>query len=380
MTLQEAEVVLSTIRWVADELVLAWKNATFSAYPALWLRDNDPAHRDARTGQRLISVTDLPLEPRIAAAEQAPAGHITVRWDDGKTSVYSLAWFRAVDRERRLHTRPTRMPWLGQAATNFAWCSYSEWVSQASMREQWLYRAGRDGLAFLRDVPLRDQAVLAVAAQIGYVRETNYGRVFDVRPVAEANNLAYTSLGLRVHTDNPYRDPVPGFQLLHCLAAAGEGGESLFVDGLAVAEKLRVRNPEAFAILSQTHVRYRFEDREVDLCTERTMIQVNSVGEFQSICYNDRSIAPLPLNGPLLKRYYAAYRELAILLEEGKRAVSYRLRPGDLVLMDNTRILHGRTAFPITAPGTARHLQGCYLDADGLYSTLAVLARNEVTE
>jgi hypothetical protein len=52
MTMKEAQVEPGTICWVADELILAWKNATFSAHQFIRLRDNDSLHRVARTGQR----------------------------------------------------------------------------------------------------------------------------------------------------------------------------------------------------------------------------------------------------------------------------------------------------------------------------------------
>ena len=45
------------------------------------------------------------------------------------------------------------------------------------------------------------------------------------------------------------------------------------------------------------------------------------------------------------------------------------------LIFDNTRILHGRTAF--TGSGE-RLLQGCYADLDALASTLAVLGREGV--
>ena len=47
--------------------------------------------------------------------------------------------------------------------------------------------------------------------------------------------------------------------------------------------------------------------------------------------------------------------------------VSFKLQPGELILFDNTRVLHARTAF--SASGS-RHLQGAYSDLDGLYSCL----------
>ena len=349
---------VTAVKCTPAELVLTWQNSSYSVYSALWLRDNDPANRDARTGQRLRSLVDLPREPRLIAAESAPQGHLTLSWEDGATSVFPLRWLRAFDRSLRIASRPTRLPRMGQPATGFAWCDYTEWVENPASREDWLYYAGRDGLAFLRDVPVRAGAILDVASLIGFVRETNHGRVFDLRSVAEP-----------VHTDNPYRDPVPGFQLLHCLSTAGQGGECLFVDGMAAAERVRAHDPDAFSTLHQTPILYRFQDAATDLIAERTMLEVDTEGQFRAIYYDDRSIAPLPLKGPRLKKFYPAYRQLAELLRQEARLVIHRLQPGEIVLFDNTRILRGSTA------GEGRHLQGCYVDADGLYSSLAVLSR-----
>jgi gamma-butyrobetaine dioxygenase len=359
MIAKAAEIDVAAVKCTPSELVLTWQNSTYSVYSSLWLRDNDPANRDAGTGRRMISLLDLPREPRLHAAELCPPGHITLSWEDGETSVFSLRWFRAFDLSLRIGSRPTRMPWMGQPATDFAWCDYEEWTKNPASREDWLYYVGRDGLAFLRGVPGQEGAVQRVAALIGSVRETN--------------NLAYTSPGMPAHTEDPYRDPVPGFRWLHCLSAASQGGESIFVDGMAAAERVRARDTDAFSTLCQTPILYRFQDATVDFAAERTMIEIDTQGEFRAIYYDDRSIAPLPLKGPRLKKYYPAYRQLAELLREPERSVVYRLQAGDLVLFDNTRILHGRAAFSIGADG--EHLQACYMDADGLYSSLAVLSR-----
>jgi gamma-butyrobetaine dioxygenase len=68
--------------------------------------------------------------------------------------------------------------------------------------------------------------------------------------------------------------------------------------------------------------------------------------------------------------FYAAYRRWATLLARPGRTLTLPLRPGDCLVFDNTRILHGRTAF--TGAGQ-RLLQGCYADLGGLASSLAVL-------
>ena len=371
MIAKEDDLEVTAVECTPGEVTLTWHDSFYSVYSALWLRDNDPVHRDARTGQRLISLVDLPQEPRLKAAESQPPGHLTLSWEDGQTSVFALSWLRAYDRSLRIGSRPTRMPWMGQPATAFARCDYAEWMENPASREDWLYYAGRDGLAFLRGVPVENRAVMQVAERIGFIRETNYGGIFDVQSVAEPNNLVYTNRALPVHTANPYRDPVPGFQLLHCLSASGEGGESIFVDGMAVAERLRAHDIDAFNLLCQTPILFRFQDADFDLVAERAMLELDTQGQFRAIYYNDRSIAPLPLKGPRLKKFYAAYGQLARLLNEAARSVVCRLQPGDLVLIDNTRVLHGRTAFA----GGERHLEGCYVDADGLYSSLAVLSR-----
>jgi gamma-butyrobetaine dioxygenase len=361
MTAKAADIDIAEVNCTPAELTITWQNSSYSVYSSLWLRDNAPAHRDPLTGQRLISLVDLPQEPRLHSAVCWPPGHITIGWEDGETAVFPRQWLREYDRSLRLSSRPTRLPWMGQPATHFARSAYPDWVADPLIREDWLYYVGRDGLAFLSDVPIEHAAVLQVAAHLGFVRETSEGRIFDDRSVA----------ALPVHTDNPYREPVPGFLLLHCLSNAGRGGESTFVDGMAAAERIRAHDANAFSTLCKTPILYRFQDAAVDLAVERAMLEVDTGEQFRAICYNDSSIAPLPLKGPLLKRYYAAYRELADLLCDPARSVVYRLQPGDLVLIDNTRILRGRTE----GDGGSSHLQGCYLEADGLYSSLAVLSR-----
>ena len=78
-----------------------------------------------------------------------------------------------------------------------------------------------------------------LASLIGTIRPTNFGRLFNVRSVRKAKDLAYTSQALSAHTDNPYRKPIPGIQLLHCIKNDSEGGHSTLTDGFAVSEYLR---------------------------------------------------------------------------------------------------------------------------------------------
>ena len=68
--------------------------------------------------------------------------------------------------------------------------------------------------------------IVKFANSIGSVRRTNFGEYFDVKSKPDPNDLAYTSLELSPHTDNPYRNPVPCIQLLHCIVSEVTGGLS----------------------------------------------------------------------------------------------------------------------------------------------------------
>ena len=88
----------------------------------------------------------------------------------------------------------------------------------------WLAGIARYGFGRLTDGPVEELALMKVVDLFGHVRETNYGRNFEVRTEVNPSNLAYTGLGLQAHTDNPYRDPVPTIQVLYCLESSAAGG------------------------------------------------------------------------------------------------------------------------------------------------------------
>lgn len=361
-----------------DLLGIEWSDGTSSEFASVWLRDNLREDRDPHSGQRLIDIADLPENPRIRSAV-THNGAVQVEWEsEPRPASFELQWLfaHAADRPDR---RPQFTPksWLEgarlDAARDFAWTTFSDAVSDRGLRAQWLRRLFQDGIAFLSKVPSSDTGILEAAALMGRVAETNYGQVFDVRSVAQPENLAYSDLGLGLHTDNPYREPVPGFQVLHALIASPDGGESLFGDGFAIAEQLRATHPDAFAVLTRTAVPFLYRSKDAELYAERPLIQLSCNGEVQAVHYNSRSIAPLRLGRLHAGPFYSAYRHFAALLRDSRFHLQFKLRDGDLVAFDNQRTLHGRTAF--SSARHPRHLRGCYLTRDSVYSEAALLRR-----
>jgi gamma-butyrobetaine dioxygenase len=356
-------------------LTVEWGDGSASQFASIWLRDNLPEDRDQRNSQRLVDVADLPAAPRIRDATLNSA-EVSIRWqDENLTSSFPLAWLRQHCGVEASSPPPTARPWFnGQsldARADFAWTPLSLIQASDGERHRWLKRLLQDGIAFLSGVPAVDGGILEAMSSIGRVAETNYGQVFDVRAVPQPENLAYTDLGLGLHTDNPYREPVPGFQALHTLIAAPEGGDSIFADGFALAEYLRQTAPEAFARLTRTAVPFHYRSKSADLYAERPLIQLTCEGAVSAVHYNNRSVAPLKLAAYECSLFYQAYRQFAGLLREPRFQAVTRLQSGDLVLFDNQRILHGRKAF--ASANHPRHLRGCYLTRDSVYSTAALL-------
>jgi [2-(trimethylamino)ethyl]phosphonate dioxygenase len=360
----------------AETLTIVWADGAVSEFASLWLRDNCSEDRDAHSGQRLVDIADLPERPRIRSAVRQN-GTVRIEWEDeSRAATFQLGWLAAHARGRRPPERQVRR-WLEGAALDanrdFAWASVAAARASPAARLGWLTRLLQDGLAFLSDVPATESAILEVMPLVGRVLETNYGLTFDVRSVPQPDNLAYSDLGLGLHTDNPYREPVPGFQALHALSPSSEGGESLFADGFALAEQLRATAPDAFALLTTSAAPFHYRSHDADLYAERPLIQLSTGGEVTAVHYNNRSIAPLNVSAGDAPRFYDAYRRWARLLREPRFQLRTRLGSGTLVVFDNQRILHGRSAF--SSARYPRHLRGCYLTRDSVYSETALLRR-----
>jgi gamma-butyrobetaine dioxygenase len=355
-----------------DELTIEWSDGRRSRFAAIWLLDNRPDGRHSPEGQRLFDVAELPEEPTIAAAALV-GGDLRVEFAPGGQSAdYAPDWLRrhALDAASRAERRARRRLWDKSLAASLPTGRYAEVAQGGRALAEWLGYVPDFGFALLTGVPTEPGMVCRVIELFGCVRETNYGRLFDVVSVENPTNLAYTGLALGNHTDNPYRDPVPQLQLLHCLEAAAEGGESIAVDGFFAAERLRREHADAFALLTRHAVPFRYVEKgRVDLRCRAPLIELDVDGELRAVRYNNRSAAPFDLPEEIVRSYYRAYRRFGRLLHDADALVGFKLAAGDLFIADNQRVLHGRRGF-----GTGRrHLQGAYSDKDGLLSKLRVL-------
>lgn len=362
---------------------LAWAGGSSARFHAAWLRDNalDDRTRSPGNNQRLITVLDIPADTRIGEASVA-GGDLSLRFlPEDKSVRFPADWLAAHVYDRDMQRQPG---WTDETISRWKRATMQSAIPRASLAvaashpsvlRDWLGAAHSYGFAVMDGLPAESGALLKVVDLFGYIRETNYGRWFEVRAEVNPNNLAYTNLGLQAHTDNPYRDPVPTLQILACIENTVDGGESSVVDGFSVAAALHDEDPEGFRLLSSWPARFEYAGSAgVRLRSKRPMIELGPDGELIAIRFNNRSLAPV-VDVPFdeMAAYYRAYRRFAELIEDPSFEVSFKLEPGQAFIVDNTRVMHARRAF---SGSGKRWLQGCYADKDGLLSTLAALQEN----
>lgn len=341
---------------------VVFRRADGSAIPLhpVWLRERSREADDFDSGcrQRLYDPWRLETAIRVDGISAVDDGTAEIRFSDGRAMRLRLDWLEGeFDPADAL---PPKTPWT--AATHALNVTNLPALDTPAGRLAYLDSFLRTGVGLIRGCGSEPGTVLRVAERFGPVRVTNFGALFEVRVTDSPTDLAYTALPLYAHTDNPYRRPIPGIQFLSCLCNDAEGGESTLVDGLAVARSVQDDDPDAFAALTATDIRYRYDGDGSALEDVGRMIEIDETGAVQRIRFNPRVEYVLPAPTERLAAFYRARALFGARLGDPAFERRLRLEPGDTLMFDNHRLAHGRTGF--SAAGR-RHLQGCYIEHDG---------------
>ena len=251
--------------------------------------------------------------------------------------------------------------------------NYHEEIFESIEMHDFLTTFYKYGFVIIQNVPTSNNFLVNFANSIGSVRRTNFGEYFNVLSKPNPNDLAYTPLPLSPHTDNPYRNPVPCIQILHCIENEVKGGFSTLVDGYTVTEDLKKSFPEYYEILTKVKVKFRFIDKDVILEDWSELIELDENKNFKQVRFSPRLDFVPVLKKDELDLYYKARKQLSDLYNSDFYRIEFKLMPGDLMMMDNFRLLHGRTSFD---PNDGkRFLQGCYIDYDSTDGRLRHLSR-----
>lgn len=380
------EADLEAVSFTSRLLTVRWSDGRESRYHGIWLRENaaDETTVNPATRERILDLSTLPGWPEITGAEIDEAGALCVNFvTDVGYLRFHPGWLRAHDYDNAGDPEPPLVPvtlWYGgteaspdslDASDLFDTEPFGE--AEEAILAPALMSVLSKGIVRLRGLPTEPDSLKAIAQRIGPIRPTNFGLLFDVKAKPDPDSNAYTSIALPPHTDLPTREYHPGLQILHCLENSVEGGEAVMLDGFAVAEALRERDPKAFAALTRVRWCYANTAKTTDYVWYSPMIRLDHRGELLEVRIADFLRGPLQIPFDEVESAYEALMTLQRMLREPGFAIRFTYEPGDAVIFDNRRLLHARDAFE----GTSGHrwLQGCYMERDEIRSRYRMVQR-----
>ncbi|KAG8710948.1 hypothetical protein FRC09_020869 [Ceratobasidium sp. 395] len=376
------------------------------ALPYDWLRDSCqcPQCVHPSTKQKLIHTGDFvhPVPRSATITNQGSALH--VQWDGAgeHDSVYAIDFLkRYADSSGQTRHESHFDHVLARRAWDVADLPAERFIEYEALKADPLpgfLQLLRYGILVVRGLPHETTTkgpeggvgIGELAQTIGLVRETFYGRFWDVVSLRKSTNIAYTNLNLDLHMDLMYMQHPPHLQLLHCIKNRVEGGTSVFVDAIKAANDLRTQDLAAFNLLTETPIPFHYENDGHHLHRSHPTIQLipahlqhptrgpSDPPQIAHINYSPPFQAPLPPTAS--PELYAALRTYTDLLARTSGRFEYTLSEGDCAVFDNRRVLHARTAFwdkgadeETSQEETNRWLKGCYVEVDDLLDRTRVL-------
>ncbi len=356
---------------------VTWADGGQSVFHAIWLRDNCrcPDCGEPATGRRKLRLTAIPGDLSSAKAILDERGDLGVTWPDGHESRYPAAWLRlhAYDQAARQARAFAPRLWNDEFRASPPTMKFADVDRGGAAFLEMLHHLRDSGLCFLRGAPAEAGTLEPFARKIGPVQESNFGLVQDLVVDETKRSVANRAIALKPHTDEPYRASPPGLLMFQCIETDLTGaGSSIFLDGFEIAERVRAEDPEGFAALARHRQTFRrhFAD-DVDLIAEFPVIALDEFGNLTGLRINDRVAAPLSIPPEAVEVYYRGLRRLLELAEDDDLTIRRVLHPGDVVVFDNHRVLHGRTE--LTMKGR-RFLQWMQVERGDFHSALRIAA------
>lgn len=375
-------------------LTVRWSDGEKGSFALSWLRDWCNSKDDERRRELdSASTLDLPKEAIPVSLSFSSGNSVELVWGaNGHSGTYTSDWLRS-------HLPKSRPQYRGSSGKvlrgDFPTVAFGDLLENDRVQLKLLENVRDYGFALVKGLPEDPDASAELATRVGYIpdgwRYAGKSEEILVAPerppdedeaaikaaaMAEASTDDYLGTLLVPHTDFSFTSWPPGLFIFHCLSPSADGGgATILVDGFYVAERLRDEDPEAFAVLSK--IRYPFHGHGPVKCDWRAHARVISVDENEDVTgirFALPSRLPLVAEADVQDAYDRALRAMLTLLLEPECQVRLPLSAGDCLVMDNHRILHGRTGLDPSV-GDTRWFRRFDVERDAAQTRLRVLAR-----
>ena len=354
----------------ATSLTVTWDDGTTTTYPWIWLRDH--AHDDESfhpiTMQRNIHTASIPRD--IAATNvKAADGELAFEWSTGDQSTVPVAFLAQFRKPQAASTSLGIEPilWDAEMIKQTPTAPYDAIMNTDEGLLDWLTKVSQYGFALATGVPATGEATKELLERVAYIRHSLFGGFWELEADMSKADTAYTNVELLSHTDSTYSNDPP-VQALHCLYFDGTGGESTIADSFRVAAELRKRSPQHYETLSTVLVPGQYIGDGSHLMAARPVLRHDRDGNLVQVSFNNADRAPFLLAPDEMTAFYDAIRAFDDLSNDHTLQWRHRLVPGETMLFDNWRVMHGRASY-----SGGRKLCGAYLNHEDLESKIRLL-------
>ena len=365
-------------------LKIRWHDGRDSSFAYIWLRHycNYPVlGRAEQKDDASCKIPEPPTLPSIRSVNLEDS-QIFINWaHDQNRTKHPLQLLRGHSLRKSNQRNSLKLPtlWNGNEARQFGWFEFDD-IKHPDSLLRLFHRLRSHGLALVRNLPTETNTLFDIAAHFGPIRRTHFGEIFDIRSLppdqkGTGANIGATAANSQApHMDEGWRHGPPGISFFHCLKSHKKGGASQFVDGIAAAEKLREFSPESFNFLSNIPLLMAAERNPQERFRNRGRVIVTDHDDIvRGVRVSDRNFPPIDyLPDNQVETAYQAMHDFAQCVYAEERVFEHLLKPGELVIFDNHRVLHARRAFDPAAG--ERWIQQLSVDREEFHNVYRQLA------
>ena len=358
--------MIKNIKILPDKINILFSNNKEDNFLNIWLRDHarDEDSWDHRSNQRKIYTAKLDPKLHIKKAILKDNGKsVDILWSDLKKPINYTSNFFLENSKKSQKINNNIQIWDKKDIGEEMYTDFQNTITNEGFKE-FLKKLYKFGFVVIQNCKTEMSSVEKIAKKIGYVRESIFGGLWSFESNNDMADSAYTQDELRPHTDSTYSNDAPGLQLLLCCHYEATGGESIMVDGFKIAEKIYKENRDLYTLLSEIEVTGQYIGDGVFLEAKRPIFKLNSNKELIQVSFNNYDRAAFRMDDEKTLKFYDAIREFDLIANNREYQWRHILKPGELLIFNNWRILHGRGSFK-----GDRKMSGCYINKEDFDSS-----------
>ena len=383
---------IESVATTSNGVNITWKDSHESFYHNLWLLDSCRCsscfQRDTLSLNHGHDLLKMPLNPTPQEVKINREGNLDIVWGGEQTghhSVFDASWLR-VHCQKDPALKQRKKPQLWDASVSIPYFDYDQVMTDDGVFLSYLNKLVELGVAVIENAPNNEPSFRALVERVGPLRQryhpTNVFTMDRKNALAQTIQHSYQLGRLRNHTDVTAYDIPTGIQYLQCTLYDNPDNDrqaySTVVDGFKLAEVIKQENPYFFELLTTEYIpagrrRLCVEEKLADTDTSARkyewdayrrnhLINLDEKGNVYQVRYNHNTRIPLEVDFDKIEDLLAAYRRFSQLLQDPQYVAEFLLTPGQVLVVNNWRVLHGRTG--IWGNSLQRSLLGTYLEEE----------------